>query len=206
MNTLIHRSLPLFFAAILSACAPTSLFSGKTDTKMSQPPGAIMTIAYLVDDLDAALKYWTEDIHAGPFFVAERFNIENGLYRGQPNNPNITVALGYSGGLLIALLQTKDEGPSIYQELRARRGSGFHHWAIMREDYDEALAEYAAKGYAPIFTGGASVGGRFAYLDTAEKMDGILELIEAAPAAIELFLRLEAAAKDWDGTDPIRKM
>ncbi len=173
---------------------------------MSQPPGTIMQIAYLVDDLDTALKYWTEDIHAGPFFVAERLSINNGLYRGQPNNPDISVALGYSGGLMIALLQANDDELSIYQELKQSHGSGFHHWAILREDFDEAVAEYARKGYKAIFTGEVSVGGRFAYLDTAEKMDGIIELIEATPTALELFLRIEAAAKDWDGKDPIREL
>lgn len=107
---------------------------------------------------------------------------------------------------MIALLQTNDDEPSIYQELKQSHGSGFHHWAVLREDFDDAISEYERKGYPAIFTGEVSVGGRFAYLDTEQQMDGIIELIEPTPAAKELFLRLESAAKDWDGTNPIRKL
>jgi len=39
---------------------------------MSRKFGAIRQIAFIVRDLDAALRYWTETLGVGPFFVLRR--------------------------------------------------------------------------------------------------------------------------------------
>ncbi len=172
---------------------------------MPQPDHAIMQIAYIVKDLDKALEHWTQTVRAGPFFVIENLAVENPLYRGAPSEANFTIALGYSGTMCVELIQQHDTAPSVYREVMEQRGEGFHHWGIWHENFDEEVARYEKKGYANAFNGRVLIGGRFAYMDTRQDLGGMVELIEINPTVRELFGNLEAAAKDWDGTDPIRR-
>jgi len=48
---------------------------------------------------------------------------------------------------------------------------------------------------------------RFAYLNTDLLFPGtMVEIIEPTVAMLELFDRVKATAKGWDGTDPMRRM
>ncbi len=173
---------------------------------MPQPDGALMQIGYIVKDMDKALEHWTQTVGAGPFFIADQLVIEDRLYRGQPSNPNISVAFGNSGTMCVELIQQHDTAPSVYREVMEQRGEGFHHWGIWYENFDEEVARYEKKGYAKAFSGRVPIGGRFAHMDTLQNLGGMVELIELNPKVRELFSNLETAAKDWDGTDPIRRM
>ncbi len=172
---------------------------------MSQPDAALMQIAYVVRDLDAALKHWTETLRVGPFFVMENLEVENPLYRGRPTEAKFTIALGFSGTMCVELIKQHDELPSVYKEVLDARGEGFHHWATGHENFDEMVAAYEKKGYQTAFSGKVTVGGRFAYMDTLADLGGMVELIELNPKVRDLFAGLEAAARDWDGSDPIRR-
>ena len=61
---------------------------------MTQPLYTLRQLAYVVRDLDSALKYWTEVLEVGPFFKLEHLALDNQRYRGSPSNADITVALG----------------------------------------------------------------------------------------------------------------
>ncbi|NOX70847.1 MAG: VOC family protein [Gammaproteobacteria bacterium] len=173
---------------------------------MSQPDNQIMQIAYVVDDLDRALEHWTKSMGIGPFFVMEGLEIVDPRYRGQPTDIDITIALGYSGSMCVELIRQNDDGPSVYRELLDRTGcGGFHHWGIGTEQFDEEVARYQSRGYDEVFTGKVAVGDRYAYMDTQEDLGGMIELIKLTPVVRELFGNLEAAATDWDGSDPVRR-
>lgn len=46
---------------------------------------------------------------------------------------------------------------------------------------------------------------RLAYLEKPG-LPGMLELLEWTPAARDLFAMVEAASRDWDGVEPIRRL
>ena len=52
---------------------------------MSRTFGAIRQIAFIVRDLDTALRYWTETLGVGPFFVLRRSTPADYCYRGKPS-------------------------------------------------------------------------------------------------------------------------
>lgn len=173
---------------------------------MSQPDGGIMQIAYVVDDLDRALEHWTQVMKVGPFFVMDKLEIIDPMYRGQPTDFNFTIALGYSGTMCVELIKQHDDQPSVYRELIDRTGTGgFHHWGVGTEHFDDEVARYEARGYAQAFTGTVAVGDKYAYMDTQKDLGGMIELIKLTPVVRELFGNLEAAAAGWDGSDPVRR-
>ena len=63
--------------------------------------------AWVCDDLDAAMKKWTDHMKVGPWFIAEHDeNITNVLYRGQPADLSMRVALAQAGHLDLEALIT----------------------------------------------------------------------------------------------------
>ncbi len=172
---------------------------------MIQPVNAIGQIAYIVDDLDAALKHWTEVLGIGPFFLIDSSGIENMRYRGEPTDVDITAALSYNGSMCVEVIKQSNDSPSVYKEIMDKHGPGFHHWGYMTDNFDAELARYESMGYPLAFSGNVKVGGRFAYMDCYDALGGMVELIDFPVNVKELFEGLQSAAQDWDGTDPVRR-
>lgn len=171
---------------------------------MSQPDGTIMQIAYVVEDLEAALQRWLGKIGVGPFFVMKNLEVVEPRYREEPTNLDIDIALGYSGNVCVELIKQNCDSPSVYRELLQSKGEGFHHWGVFSESFDRDVTRYREQGHALAFGGTVAIGARFAYMDTVAALGGMIELIEVTPVVRELFAGLEQAARDWDGSDPIR--
>ena len=76
----------------------------------------------------------------------------------------------------------------------------------MVEDFDAELARHQAAGYEIATRGRVKMGGRAAYMDTVADLGHMLELVEGNEGAMGFFTMLEDAARDWDGTDPIRTL
>ena len=68
---------------------------------MTQPLYTVRQLAYVVRDMDAALKYWIEVLKVGPFFMLEHARLENQKFFGKPAETDVSIAL-YAGSALIA--------------------------------------------------------------------------------------------------------
>lgn len=77
-----------------------------------QPEGSIVELCHVVEDLDKALAHWTRNLGAGPFFVFDVPVMPGQLYYGEPTAVSMRVGFGFSGGVLIELLQQTNEGAS----------------------------------------------------------------------------------------------
>ena len=102
---------------------------------MSQPLYTVRQLAYVVRDLNVALKYWTEVLKVGPFFMFEHCPLDNQLYRGNPADVDVTLALGNSGALQIELIYQNNDAPSVYKEFLDAGREGVHHFGMMPTDY-----------------------------------------------------------------------
>ncbi len=172
---------------------------------MTQPLYTERQLAYVVRDLDAALRYWTETLRVGPFFLIEHAALENQRYRGEPANTDVGIAIGNSGDLQIELIVQHDDGPSVYKEFLDAGRVGVHHFGMMPVDYAATCAEYRALGHEAAFE--CSVGGApLVYFDTVATVGHFIELWDNHPVFKDLFLRVEEAAKGWDGSDPVRPL
>ena len=137
-------------------------------------------VAYVVKDVDAAVRHWADSLGVGPWSVytmgADR--LTDPMYRGQEVSFGIRHALGWSGTMQFELVQPL-EGPSIFADQLATTGPGLNHVARMASDHEHESASLIALGYVPLQSArfGKSGDGMFAYFESP--IDGtILELIQ----------------------------
>jgi len=177
-----------------------------TDLAFGQPEDGIIQMAYTVASLDEAMQTFSDNLRAGPWFVFRKLAGRNPLYRGKPAQAVNDVALGFAGHMQIELIQPLDDRPSVYRETIQARGHGFHHFGVAVRDFEQACVAEAAKGYDLAFTDAVEGVGRVAYFDTRGLLPGMLELIEASPQLESLFNMMREAARDWDGSNPVREL
>lgn len=168
-------------------------------------PANVAQIAYVVEDIEASMRAFVDDLGVGPWFVAGPFNPPKPLYRGKVVAPLLTLALAYSGEMMIELIQQHDDQPSVFREAIESRGYGFHHWAVLVSDFDAAVARYRSRGFEIAFSDTAPMGMRVAYMDTISTLPGMVELIEENAAFAKAFGPIRQAAIGWDGRDPVRR-
>jgi hypothetical protein len=169
-----------------------------------QNPGAVYQVAYVVEDLSEALNNWLKQTPAGPFFLFEHFEFVNPVYRGEPATIDISIALGFTGGLCIELIQQHDDRPSVYQEEIDRRGYGQHHIAVLEPDVEDRIRQYEDKGSPCLFRGAFAMGAEVAYIDTRATLGCMLELVEFNDVIRAVLEDMQQAHTDWNGLDSVR--
>jgi len=106
---------------------------------MSRIFGEIRQIAFVVNDIDAAIAYWTKTLGIGPFYVKREIEFIDYIYRGKTcQSPTVSIALSNSGDLQIELIQQHDDKPSIYQDFLIQGREGLQHvssW-FTRKEFD----------------------------------------------------------------------
>ena len=179
---------------------------------MSRRYGSIRQIAFVVRDVDAALRHWTDTLGIGPFFVLRRLAPDGFRYRGKPSPPPcLTIALGNSGDLQVELIQQHDTRPSAYRDFLESGREGFQHvssW-LTRAEYDATLTRMLAGGAVVVHEGtipGAGV--RFAYFETDCTPGGFMyEIADVMEPRVQpIMMMIADAAATWDGRDPVREL
>ncbi len=165
--------------------------------------GPIMQNGFVVRDWREAAMHWANRLGVGPFFVLEHVAFDECRYKGEPVDLDITVAIAYTGGYQIELVQQHNDAPSIYTEFLACNEPGLQHVGAVVDDLDTALDENGLRPHI-IQDGRTTAGQRFAYVDTVLHNGTMVELIEADEAMRKGFAYMQRAAEAWDGSDPIR--
>lgn len=174
---------------------------------MSRLFGRVFQIAYVIEDVDAAIAHWTQTMGVGPFV---RFPVPLQAdwieVRGKrvPADEDIfaAVAIAYSGDTMIELIQP-GFAPSPYREFLGAGRQGVHHLGTYADDYDAQMATARTAGIGVAMEGVLPMS-RFAYLDTDLLWPGtMVEIIEAKPAMHDYFGAIQAAARDWDGKEAV---
>jgi Glyoxalase/Bleomycin resistance protein/Dioxygenase superfamily len=169
-----------------------------------QPEDGIIQMAYVVEDIRRAMDQWVEQLHAGPWFLFEHFTGVDPSYRGGPSEADVAIAMGFSGHMMIELIQPNDNAPSVYRETIEKRGYGFHHWGVGSKDFDRDVETYRKRGAELAFFARVPSGGRIAYMDTTAELPGMVELIELNADFEPIFTGFYRASLGWDGKDRVR--
>jgi Glyoxalase/Bleomycin resistance protein/Dioxygenase superfamily len=170
-----------------------------------QPLGTIGQFAYSVEDIEAEMLRYADQLGVGPWFVWGPFVPAEGRYRREPTAATFTVAQAFAGHALLELIQQHDESLSVFHESGGARSYGFHHWGLMTRTFDADVARYQAFGYDEAYFDRMPTGARVMYLDATSALPGMIELIEVNDAQERLYTEMYAAALGWDGSDPIRR-
>ena len=77
---------------------------------------SIIQIAYSVADIEEEMRRYSELLRVGPWFLIGPFVPPKGVYRGTATKMRVSLALAYTGELMIELIQQHDQEPSVFQE------------------------------------------------------------------------------------------
>ena len=173
----------------------------------------VTQICYSSRDLEATARSMALSDRIGPFFVAE-FPLDKLEYRGNPvDYGQLKVAFAYQGSLQIELIETPKDQPSCYEEVLEGRRETLHHIYVKSdEEYDAIIARYKQAGEAVVYHGLAGEGIRFGFIDARLRLGHFIEVLETkrmtgpAAAIFNLYARMEAEARAWDGSRPLRRL
>jgi hypothetical protein len=167
--------------------------------------GQVMQMAYVPKDVDAALAFWLK-LGAGPFFTLSHVKMEDVRYRGEPTDCDFSIWLGHWGDMQIELIQQHNDAPSIYKAWSDAGHEGVQHVCIVVDDMAKARAVCAERGYVVAQEGKLAGGGEAIYVDTGGGSGTMIEILKSTPEGAGFFAFLRDAARDWDGSDPIRSL
>lgn len=169
-----------------------------------QAKGTILQLCQVISDLDKSLEHWTQVLGAGPFFVFDVPVLPGQMYRGKPTEVSMRVAFGFSGGLLIELLQQTNDGPSVFKEMIESQGEGHHH-VMLGIPYDAGVERLQRHGFEMAYSAQMPTGERFCLFDTRSSNGGYVELVDFSPASEAMLAQMHKAHLAWDGvTNPVR--
>lgn len=150
---------------------------------------SIVEVGYAVQDMDDAIRFFTESMAAGPFAVFKHVKMQRAVYRGTPVDVDIDIALGASGDLVIELIKQHNQVASPFCLLPGDGAMSMNHWSVFTTDFDRELQEYRESGievafYAEFPQDDADGFARVAYLDTIQRAGAYLELMESDPPVL----------------------
>jgi hypothetical protein len=111
-----------------------------------QPTDGIIQMAFVVEDLDEAMRRFTDRLRIGPWTVLRNFAGDDPRYRGEPTQAEAHIALGFCGHMQYELIQPADDLPSVHRDVIRDRGYGFHHFGYATPQFDEKVEENARAG------------------------------------------------------------
>ncbi len=154
-----------------------------TDLSALRPLGLprVYQLGLVVRDIESAVKFYAEFMGISPWYrgnVAE----QETRYNGETVALEADMVFGYSGRLMIELIEVKNDAPNIYSDFLNANGEGLHHLGIEVRDFERKLARAREMGI-PVLQEGTlkSKGGalsKMAYLDTTAFCGYPIELME----------------------------
>jgi hypothetical protein len=165
--------------------------------------GDVIQLAYFPTNFDAAMKYWIETIGVGPFFVLNDVRLIDMKYKGQPTDAPFTMAIGYWGDIQIELIKSDSAAPSLYAGEYAVRDR-LHHVCVFVDSIAEARRACAEAGAEVIVEGKVGEDGEVIYVDPGQGPGFVIEYLQPMSGSEGLFQMMKDAARDWDGSDPVR--
>ncbi|WP_197277307.1 VOC family protein [Sphingomonas profundi] len=164
--------------------------------------GPIMQLAFVPEDIEAAIAHWLS-LGAGPFFRLRHIAYKRATHRGAETNIDFSMAVGYWGDMQIELIDQHNDAPSIYRDWLDAGRTGLHHVCIEVDDIAAARREAQAAN-AEILQDIVLEGVEAIYVDPGQGAP-LIELIEGAGLK-PVFAMMRDAARDWDGSDPVREL
>ena len=149
--------------------------------KLSFLDQGIAQVSIIVPNLEQAVENYWDLFGIGNWHIYTYGKplVKKMVINGKPTDYKMRLALSYFGHMRIELVEMV-EGNPIYADFVKEHGYGVHHFGVLVDDMERALAEAEAAGIKVTMEGegfGLDGDGHYAYLDTADKIGVTLELI-----------------------------
>ena len=161
-------------------------------------------MGYVVRDLIAAARNWARVMGVGPFHVMPRTQGPC-LYRGDPADMDIQVAVAQAGPMQVELIQVfSPRGVFTEQTSLDSTEQAIHQLCTVTEDFDAKKRHFVDLGYE-VACEMTDPRYRVAYLDTYADFGFYVEIVENKPSFQANLARIAQRCATWDGvTDPVR--
>jgi hypothetical protein len=161
--------------------------------------GEARQIAYVVDDIDAAIKQWNEKYGVGPFLVTRNASpLSNAYYRGEKaRTTRVNLAFAYVDDMQLELIELIGDTPGLYKEFLDRGDYGINHYAVLVDDFARAYNWAMDNDWQAVIDSGVDGLARMSYIESPKK-DMVLEVIEWNPLTRPYFNGLEKLVKAAD--------
>ncbi len=172
------------------------------------PDLPVRQLAYFVPDIDVAARKHSAVFGSGPYFTLRHVPLTSSVHRGVERPFDHSSAYGQWGDVMVEFLQQHNNDPSACHDLYpARSGQyGLHHTAVWVEDLHAAIARFDADGMPLAQLSTTSFGTEFAFADASDSLGHMIELYEGNENLRGFYAMVRDAARDWDGSDPIRDL
>lgn len=124
-------------------------------------------VAFVVKDLDAAVKYWADILGIRPWniWTMTGEKIHDTKWGGKQTEFGIRHALAWVGEQQFELVQPL-HGQEMFADQLSEMGDGFSHIGAIVPDHEAAILELENRGFVVLQSArfGESADGRFAYL------------------------------------------
>ena len=170
--------------------------------------GQVVHVAYLVEDIDVAMRDWVRQLGIGPWTCIRDIELDS-TYNGAPLTLRIHEALAYAGSLQIQLVQSNNS-PDVatpYQSRVLAGRWGMHHVAYFSDDVDRDVALAVAQGFGDVCEMRGADGHRYYYLRSQQSTTELwIEFLEVFPLLSDIYAQGIAETATWDRSDPIRNL
>ena len=165
-------------------------------------------VAYFVADLAEAAAAHTRSFGSGPFFVLEHVALSRCEHCGIAHPLDHSSAYGQWGDAMVELVVQHNADPSAFHDMYPHGSGryGIHHTALFVDDLRAAIAGFAADGLPLAQYAVTTSGTDFAFIDATARYGHMIELYERTPTLTGFYAMVAAAAENWDGRDPVRKL
>jgi hypothetical protein len=168
--------------------------------------GPAKQVAYMVDDIDAAMQRWQDEHDVGPFLVTRNaLPLSNAYYRGEKAQPaRVNIAFAYVGDMQLELIELIGDTPSLYKEAMDRGQTSVHHYAVCVDDFPAAYNWALDNGFDAVVDAGVDGLARMSYVENPES-GLILEVIQWNTLTKPYFEGLERRVKAADPAQPVHE-
>ncbi len=161
--------------------------------------------AYLVNDLEESVRNWSRLFGAGPFVLVPHHKTDEFVYRGTPQEADVSYAFGYLGDMMIQFIQQHDDTPSIYRDMYRAGEEGFHHVGVLVHDWQAERQRLLDEGFevaCELWADNVNA----AYFDTRAVNGGFTEIHGDPPHILGTFATWRRAHELWrPGDDPFMR-
>lgn len=163
--------------------------------------GPMRQIGYVVASAEDAARDWTSRFGIGPWRIKHAIRFSGLVYCDRPIDIEVSIATSYSETSEVKLMAQTDGPASMYSDHLTERGPGAQHVCFYPRDYAGACDLFATSGATLVMRG--RIGGReFSYFDDGHGQ--VVELVDIEAAALAARDARIEAARQWDGSDPMR--
>ena len=162
--------------------------------------------AFVVPDLDQALSKLIA-CGVGPVYVVRHVRGTN-LFRGERHEAVVSAGFVQDGDTLLEFIEPHEDHPSAYREFLQRNPQGgLHHIAYTSRNFARSIASAKEKGgdFQIVQEMVGESGEPFEiYMEPVGVDEPVMVQLMLSGLFQNFFDAVRAAARDWDGSEPIR--